>query len=105
VETGTETAPAEVLPEPVLAEGEAAPVVTEITEEKDKEKPLEEIFTLRPDMLLPVAVVAEDDEDESDKKKDKKKKKKVVEIVYDEDLEKAIALKKHKRGEEGWEEE
>ncbi|MBE3039005.1 MAG: transcription termination/antitermination protein NusA, partial [Chloroflexi bacterium] len=105
VETGTETAPAEVLPEPVLAEGEAAPVVAEITEEKDKEKPLEEIFTLRPDMLLPVAVVAEDDEDESDKKKDKKKKKKVVEIVYDEDLEKAIALKKHKRGEEGWEEE
>jgi len=105
VETGTETAPAEVLPEPVLAEGEAAPVVTEITEETDKEKPLEEIFTLRPDMLLPVAVVAEDDEDESDKKKDKKKKKKVVEIVYDEDLEKAIALKKHKRGEEGWEEE
>jgi len=39
------------------------------------------------------------------KKKGKKKKKKVVEIVYDEDLDKAIAKKKHKRGDEGWEEE
>ena len=48
---------------------------------------------------------AEDEEDESDKKKGKKKKKKVVEIVYDEDLDKAIAKKKHKRGDEGWEED
>jgi len=102
LEAGTETAPAEVLPEVVvLPEGEAAPVVTEIAEAK----PLEEIFTLRPDMLQPAAVATEEDEDESDKKKGKKKKKKVVEIVYDEVLEKAIAMKKHKRGDEGWEEE
>jgi len=100
VETVTETAPAEVLPEPVVPEGEAAPVAAEITEGK----PLEEIFTLKPDMLQPVAVATEDDDDESDKKKGKKKKK-VVEIVYDEDLEKAIAKKKHKRGDEGWEED
>ena len=82
-------------------EGEATPAITEITEEK----PLEEIFSLRPDMLQPVAVVAEDEDDESDKKKGKKKKKKVVEIVYDENLDKAIAKKKHKRGDEGWEED
>jgi transcription termination/antitermination protein NusA len=98
-------APAEALPEsveaeakPVLAEGEP---LTEIV----SEKPLEEIFTLRPDMLQPVAVATDEDEDESDKKKGKKKKKKVVEIVYDEDLNKAIAKKKHKRGDEGWEED
>jgi N utilization substance protein A len=100
-ETITATAPAEVLYEPVILEGEAAHVATEITEGK----PLEEIFVLRPDMLQPETVVADEDEDESDKKKGKKKKKKVVEIVYDEDLEKAIAKKKHKRGDEGWEEE
>jgi N utilization substance protein A len=100
-ETITETALTEVLYEPVVPEGEAAHVAAEITEGK----PLEEIFVLRPDMLQPEAVVADEDEDESDKKKGKKKKKKVVEIVYDEDLEKAIAKKKHKRGDEGWEEE
>ncbi|HEY5270083.1 MAG TPA: transcription termination factor NusA [Anaerolineales bacterium] len=105
VESVTETTTAEVLPEPVLAEGEAAPVAVEIAEQKVEEKPLEEIFTLKPEMLQPVAVAAEDEDDESDKKKGKKKKKKVVEIVYDEDLDKAIAMVKHKRGDEGWEEE
>jgi hypothetical protein len=73
--------------------------------EEITEKPLEEIFTLRPDMLQPATVATEDEEDQSDSKKGKKKKKKVVEIVYDEDLDKAIAKKKHKRGDEGWEEE
>jgi hypothetical protein len=97
--------PGEVLPEPAAVEGEVATVAPGTTEEEIKEKPLEEIFTLRPDMLQPVAVAVEEDEDESDKKKGKKKKKKVVEIVYDEDLDKAIAKKKHKRGDEGWEEE
>jgi hypothetical protein len=105
VEVVTEIAPAEVLPETVIAEGEPVPVSEEITAESVAEKPLEEIFTLRPDMLQPVAVAVEDDEDESDKKKGKKKKKKPVEIVYDEDLDKAIAKKKHKRGDEGWEED
>jgi hypothetical protein len=105
VATVTETAPQEVSPEPVLVDGEPAIVVPEINEEIVKEKPLEEIFALRSDMLQPVAVAAEDDDEESDKKKGKKKKKKVVEIVYDEDLEKAIAKKKHKRGDEGWEED
>jgi N utilization substance protein A len=102
-----EIAPTEVLPIPIIAEGDADLVTAEIKEEAEEviEKPLEEIFTLRPDMIQPVIVATEDDEDESDKKKGKKKKKKVVEIVYDEDLDKAIAKKKHKRGDEGWEEE
>jgi N utilization substance protein A len=101
----TEIAPVEGQPEPVEVEPELAPAAEETLAEIVAEKPLEEIFSLRPDMLQPVAVAAEDEEDESDKKKGKKKKKKVVEIVYDEDLDKAIAKKKHKRGDEGWEED
>jgi N utilization substance protein A len=103
VETVPEIIPAEGLSAPLTVAGEVTPLAAEVTEEEVKEKPLEEIFTLRPDMLQPVAAEAEDEEDESDKKKGKKKKKKVVEIVYDEDLNKAIAKKKHKRGDEGWE--
>ncbi|MGA2503954.1 MAG: transcription termination factor NusA [Anaerolineales bacterium] len=101
----TEIAPAQGQPGPVEVEPELAPVAEETPAEIVAEKPLEEIFSLRPDMLQPVAAAAEDEEDESDKKKGKKKKKKVVEIVYDEDLDKAIAKKKHKRGDEGWEED
>jgi N utilization substance protein A len=105
VEAVTEIPAAEALLGSDLAQGEPAPVAGDLSEETVEQKPIEEIFTLRPDMLQPVAVAADDEEDESDKKKGKKKKKKVVEIVYDEDLDKAIAKKKHKRGDEGWEEE
>ncbi len=87
-----------------MVEGEVIPATADIVEELTEQKPLEEIFSLRPDMLQPVAEAADDDED-SDKKKDKKKKKKVVEIVYDETLDKAIAKKKHKRSDGVWEEE
>ncbi len=103
-EAVSEAAPVEAQPEAIETGVEPVPV-GETPEESVAEKPLEEIFTLRPDMLQPVAVAADDEEDESDKKKGKKKKKKVVEIVYDEDLDKAIAKKKHKRGDEGWEED
>jgi hypothetical protein len=113
VETPIETipaiAPSEALPDTVLSDAEQVSAVSGTGEEIETLKPLEEIFTLRSDMLQPVVVPSEDDEDESEKKKEKekekKKKKKVVEIVYDEDLEKAIAKKKHKRGDEGWEED
>ncbi len=91
--------------EPAAIPVEGAPVAAALPEGELAEKPLEEIFSLRPDMLAPVPATTEEEEDESDKKKDKKKKKKVVEIVYDEDLEKAIAKKKHKRGDEGWDED
>jgi hypothetical protein len=105
VEAVAEIAPGEGQVELVEVGAEAAPGAVETPAESVAEKPLEEIFTLRPDMLQPVAVASDEDEDDSDKKKGKKKKKKVVEIVYDEDLNKAIAKKKHKRGDEGWEEE
>ena len=98
-------APGLVEIEPAAIPVEGAPVVASLPEGELAEKPLEEIFSLRPDMLAPVPATAEEEEDESDKKKGKKKKKKVVEIVYDEDLEKAIAMKKHKRGDEGWDED
>jgi hypothetical protein len=87
----------EAVQEAAPAAGEAVKI--EAAEEPAApEKPLEEIFTLKPEMLQPVAVATEEEEDESDKKKGKKKKKKAVEIVFDEDLEKTVAKKKHKRG-------
>jgi N utilization substance protein A len=96
--------PIKIIPESVPVDAEVVPLGTGVTEELEG-KPLEEIFTLKPDMLRPVTTTTEEEEDDSDKKKDKKKKKKVVEVVYDEDLDKTIAKKKHKRGDEGWEEE
>jgi N utilization substance protein A len=96
--TPLETTPETGTVEPVTVSGE--PGVTGI-----EGRPLEEIFALKPDMLHPETAATEEEEDDSDKKKEKKKKKKVVEVVYDEDLDKTIAKKKHKRGDEGWEEE
>jgi len=93
---------AEVEAKPV--EAEAAPVVEEVAAQGEataEEKPLEEIFALKPEMLK-TTPVTEEEEDASGKKK--KKKKKHVEIVYDEEQDQTIALKKHKRGEEGWDE-
>jgi N utilization substance protein A len=82
----------QVQPAEVVAEAEAK---EPIEEESVEGRPLEEIFTLRPDMLTPVAIPTEE-EDESDKKK--KKKKKHVQIEYDPDKDQVIATKKHKRG-------
>jgi N utilization substance protein A len=109
VETGAveavaaEGTPAEGVAEAVPAEG----LPTEAVQETGEEKPLEEIFSLKPEMLGPIAVAPEEEtEDGDDKKKGKKKKKKVVEIVYDPDRDQTIAKKKHKRGDTGvWEEE
>jgi N utilization substance protein A len=93
VEAVVEAVPAgaEVPAAETQAEGaaEGAPVA---------EKPLEEIFTLKPEMLQPIAAAPEDEESDADKKKGKKKKKKAVEIVYDPDRDQTIAMKKHKRG-------
>jgi len=96
--TPVETTPEPGAAEPVSVPGEPGVVGIE-------ERPLEEIFALKPDMLRPVTAATEEEEDDSDKKKGKKKKKKAVEVVYDEDLDKTIAKKIHKRGDEGWEEE
>jgi len=87
----------EAIQEVAPAAGEAVPAET-AEEIAAPEKPLEEIFTLKPEMLQPVAAAPEEEEDQADKKKGKKKKNKAVEIVFDEDLAKTIAKKKHKRG-------
>jgi N utilization substance protein A len=65
---------------------------------------LDELFALKE--MFQTGPVAEGEEEESDdkKKKGKKKKKKHVEIEYDEELGEVVARKKHKRGEEGFEE-
>jgi N utilization substance protein A len=111
-------APAEAAPEAVPAEATAEAVPAEASgaeaqpvaageEAVAEAKPLEEIFSLKPEMLQPVAATAEDEEEGGDKKKGKKKKKKAVEIVYDPDRDQTIAMKKHKRGDAGtgeWEE-
>lgn len=98
-----ELTPVETTPEPGAAEPVAVPGEPGVV--GIEERPLEEIFALKPDMLRPVTAATEEEEDDSDKKKGKKKKKKAVEVVYDEDLDKTIAKKIHKRGDEGWEEE
>ncbi len=110
VEVGITEAPAKAVIEPAIFT-EAAPVVPEAAVQLEEiaeveatiaEKPLEEIFALKPEMLQPV-VVTEDEVESSDAKK-KKKKKKHVEIVYDPEQDQTIAHKKHKRGDAGWEE-
>jgi hypothetical protein len=74
---------------------ESAPV-------EEEEISLEEIFSLRPEVLDTAALaVDEEDSDDGDKKKGKKKKSKHVVIVYDEDRDATTATKQHKRG-DGW---
>ena len=105
-EAAVEAVPTAAVLEPATTEeplsekptAEIVPVAEEpiaVAEEVVEGRPLEEIFTLRPDMLKPVNVPVEE-EDESDKKK--KKKKKHVQIEYDPDKDQVIARKKHKRG-------
>ena len=106
-----EIAPAaeEVVPVEGLVESEAT-VATAVEEpatavvEEEEEISLEEIFTLRPEVLDTAAMVTDEEEsDESDKKKGKKKKSKHVVITYDEDRDATTVTKQHKRGEPGWE--
>jgi len=69
--------------------------------EAEAEPSLEELFTMRPEVLD--RVVDEEETDESgDKKKGNKKKSKHVEVTYDPDRDLTIARKKHKRGDDGW---
>ena len=80
----------------------------ELTEDSDLVKDdvsLDELFALKE--MFQTGRVSEDEEEEepSDgKKKGKKKKKKHVEIEYDEDLGEVVARKKHKRGDDDFEE-
>ena len=117
-EQGTALPQAEAQPEAVL-EAVEAPVEEKAKEKKHKKDEeeisedsdlvkddvsLDELFALK-EMFQTGRVDDEEEESSDDKKKGKKKKKKHVEIEYDEELGEVVARKKHKRGEDGFEEE
>jgi N utilization substance protein A len=95
IEAAAETPAIEEEAAPVI-EGEAIPVPAE------EEVSFDELFTLKPGIIEPVAE-EEDDESGDKNKKGKKKKKKFVELTYDPDRDVVLAKKKHKRGGAGWE--
>jgi N utilization substance protein A len=105
------TATGEVLPvEDFIAETEPVESAEPVSEgekkteegEPEEEPSLEELFTLRPEVLEAAAPTDEEDEEGGKDKKKGKKKSKHVEVTYDPDRDLTIATKKHKRGEEGW---
>lgn len=87
----TELAPAE-------EEQAVVPEVEGVQPTEEEEGTLDEIFALRPDVL--VGADEEEEEEDSDRKKKKKKKKKYVEVEYDPDKDAMIVKKKRKRGDE-----
>ncbi len=97
--------------EAAVEEKGAAPVVQAIVEEK-KEETLEDFDRVKDSISLEdmfalkeIFQTADADEEETpeEKKKGKKKKKKHVEIEYDEDLGEVVVRKKHKRGDDDFE--
>jgi N utilization substance protein A len=97
----------EALPstEPVEALEAAVALEGELPSEEELPTSLDELFSLRPDVLEMVEPVEEDEEDEEDaskKKKKGKKKKKFVEMEYDPDQGVVVVKKKRKRGGVGW---
>jgi len=65
---------------------------------------LDELFTLRPEVLDITGAIDDEDEDETDVGKKKKKKgKKFVEVEYDPEKDVTLVKKKRKRGEGEWE--
>ena len=84
----------------------AVPEPELVTPVLEEEPSLEDLFTLRPEVLANPEV-AEEEEEEGDAagktgKKKSKKKRKSVEVVYDPERDMTLARKKHKRGGEGW---
>jgi N utilization substance protein A len=79
-------------------------VPAEVTEElPEKEPSLEELFTLRPDVLDTTGITDEDDSEENGKAKKKGKKKgKHVVVTYDPDRDLTVVEKQHKRGTDDW---
>jgi len=79
-------------------------VVAETVEEAPEIEPtLEELFTLRPEVLDTAGLSDEDEMDElgKPKKKGKKKGKHVV-VTYDPDRDMTLVQRKHKRGSDDW---
>ena len=116
-----EEAPAEAVVE-VAAEAETVQPAEEVAaavevqpseaakEEKVEEEPamkdgvsLEEMFAFNPDAFTSEGV--EEESESGEKKKGKKKKKKGVELEFDEELGEVVSRKKHKRGDDAWNEE
>lgn len=83
---------------------EEAPVdEAQVTEaEPEEEISLEEIFTLRPEVLDTAVIADEEDGESSDPNKKKKKKSKHVVVTYDPDRDLTMVTKKHKRGGGDW---
>jgi len=86
----------------LIAEGQQPVDAAVTTTEPEEEVSLEEIFTLRPE-VLDTSILAEDEESEDgDKNKKKKKKSKHVVVTYDPDRDLTMVTKKHKRGGGEW---
>ena len=84
------------------AEQPVETVTVEAEAEPEEEISLEEIFSLRPE-VLDTSILSEDEEtDEPDKGKKKKKKSKHVVVTYDPDRDLTMVTKKHKRGGADW---
>jgi N utilization substance protein A len=98
-----EAAPAaeSVTAEPELAGEVQAPIPGETGEVEEPEKVVDfdEIFAMRPEVLVTPSTEDEEEEEDLDKKgKKKKKKKKFVEVVYDPDRDITLVKRKRKRG-------
>ncbi len=104
-----EATPVEEVSVPVVEEAGIVEVEEPVAEpekaveETEEEPSLEEIFTLRPEVLETATTEDEEETDEfGEKKKKGKKKSKHVEVTYDPDRDTTTVRKKHKRG-GGWE--
>ena len=82
------------IPEAEMVETQVEDEPTE--EESVEERPMDEIFSLRPDLMTPAATIPEEEPVVETSKK-KKKKKKHIKLEYDPDLDEMIVTKKHKR--------
>ena len=93
------------MPEAVEAEEEPAKV--EETKEGEEEVSFDELFKLKPEVFEAEMEVNEEDSGKPAKKKKKKSKKqrtlRSYNLEYDPELDKTIAKKKHKRGDDEWE--
>ena len=89
--------------EEVLVEGVEKGEVVE--EEEELPTSLDELFALKPEVLVDNSLAEDEEDDDLKKGKKKKKKSKHVEVVYDPDRDVVMVKKKHKRGAEwdNWE--
>ncbi len=93
----------QVAEEPAVEEKAAVePATAEEEVEPEKEPSLEELFTLRPEVLDTTALSEDEEMEEGGKGKKKGKKNKHVVVTYDPDRDMTVVHKKHKRGTDDW---